>query len=181
MRLMECRGVGELQGLFVAVGGGQFYPAGTSLGDFNQITVGEDVSFAWHHWQLWAEAYACCRFQVPNVGNADTLAYYIEAKYKITAGLFAAVRWNQQFFGEVPNGLGGQQPWDHDVDRVDISRWVTCVQTPACARRKIQYRISTTTTYQQGEQLAAAAALLSSFETFCSSPIGGLPQQDKSQ
>jgi hypothetical protein len=95
-------------------------PAGTSVSDFNQLTVGQDVSFSWHEWQVWAEAYAS-RFDVPNVGNADTLAYYVEAKYKISSELFAAARWNQQFFGTVPNGLGGRQQWDPNMIRVDAA------------------------------------------------------------
>ena len=38
------------------------------------------------------------------IGNADTLSYYIEGKYKINSQLFTALRWNQQLYGNVPNG-----------------------------------------------------------------------------
>src|SRR5213083_192589 len=54
-------------------------PRGRGIGDFRELVLGQDVSFAWHHLQVWAEFYET-RFQVPNVGNADTCAYYVEAK-----------------------------------------------------------------------------------------------------
>jgi hypothetical protein len=55
----------------------------------------------------WAEFYEA-RFEVPNVGDADTFAYYVEAKYKFTPQLFGAVRWNQQLFNTINNGYGGR-------------------------------------------------------------------------
>jgi predicted porin len=88
------------------------------------------------------------------VGNADTLAYYIEAKYKLTAGLYAAARWNQQFYGTVSNGLGGQEPWDNDMLRLDLAlgyRFSRHFQA------KIQYSFGHREgNLQQGEQLVAA-------------------------
>ena len=92
-------------------------PAGKGIGDYRQILLGQDVSFAWHRFQLWAEVFES-RFEVPNVGDADVLSYYIEAKYKITSQLFAAVRWNQQLFGTVPDEEE-QLKWGNDTLRVD--------------------------------------------------------------
>jgi len=95
-------------------------PYGSDIGDYHQRVLGQDISFAWHHFQLWAEFYEA-RFEVPGVGNADTFAYYFEAKYKFTPQFFGAVRWNQQFFADVPDGYGGSIPWGDDIWRVDIS------------------------------------------------------------
>ena len=53
-----------------------------------------------------------------NIGDADTLSYYIEAKYKITPQLFAALRWNQQFFGEIPDEDHFAK-WGNDISRID--------------------------------------------------------------
>jgi len=92
-------------------------PLRKSVGDYCEILLGQDVSFAWHRFQLWAEVFET-RFEVSNVGDADVLSYYIEAKYKITPQLFAAVRWNQQLFGTVPNE-GEQLKWGNDTLRVD--------------------------------------------------------------
>src|SRR6516164_11561138 len=61
------------------------------------------------------------RFQVPRVGNADTFAYYFEAKYKFTPQLFGALRWNQQLFGTVSDGGGGSIRWSQDLGRADIA------------------------------------------------------------
>jgi hypothetical protein len=56
-------------------------PLGRSIGDYREIVLGQDVSFAWRHLQLWAEFYET-RFEVPNVDNADIFAYYFEANTK---------------------------------------------------------------------------------------------------
>lgn len=127
-------------------------PGGSDIGDFNQITIGHDISYARRHWQVWAEFF-WSRFEVPNVGNADTWAYYIETKYKLTTRLFIAARWNQQFFGEVPNGAGGESRWDRDISRAELAfgyrfnrHW----------QGKVQYSYSHQNgPFQQGEQLVA--------------------------
>jgi len=133
------------------------FPQGKDRGDFDQTTFASDVSFAWHHLELWGEVFLT-RFEVPNVGNASTLAYYLEAKYKITTRLFAAVRWNQQFFDEISDGSGGQTPWDRDAWRVDTAlgyRFTRHLQTT------IQYSYNHQLgSLQQGEQLVAAQATL---------------------
>src|SRR5438309_4059184 len=53
-------------------------PRGRDLGDFRELVLGQDASFAWHHLQVWAEFYEA-RFEVPRGGDADTFAYYLEA------------------------------------------------------------------------------------------------------
>lgn len=130
---------------------------GQSFRDFDQLTVGTDLSWAWHHWQIWAEAIAS-RFEVPNVGDADSLAYYVEAKYKFTPRLFGALRWNQQLFDDVPNGAGGFQPWDQDIWRAEAAlgyRFTRHLQG------KVQYGYSHQKgPFQQGEQLLAAQLTL---------------------
>jgi hypothetical protein len=92
-------------------------PPGKSIGDYCEILLGQDLSFAWHRLQLWAEVFET-RFEIPNVGDADVLSYYIEAKYKITSQLFAALRWNQQLFGTLPDEEE-QLKWGNDTLRVD--------------------------------------------------------------
>ena len=94
-------------------------PRGSSIGDFREKVLAQDISFAWHHLQLWAEVYET-RFEVPRIGNADTLAYYVEGKYKITPQLFVALRWNQQLFDTIPDGKA-QIQWGNDVWRVDAA------------------------------------------------------------
>jgi hypothetical protein len=95
-------------------------PVGRSIGDYRELLIGQDISYALHHLQLWAEFYEV-RFQVPRVGNADTFAYFLEGKYKFTPQLFGAMRWNQQLFSTLPDGVGGSSRWGHDLWRVDTS------------------------------------------------------------
>jgi hypothetical protein len=95
-------------------------PPGRDIGDFRELVLGQDASFAWHHLQIWAEVYEA-RFEVPDVGDADTLAYYLEAKYKFTPQLFGALRWNQQLFGNIDNGRGGTMRWSQDLARIDVA------------------------------------------------------------
>ena len=130
------------------------FPAGASIRDFRQITFAQDAGWSWHHWQVWAEVFES-RYEVPKVGDADTLAYYLEAKYKLTPRLFAAVRWNQQLFGKVPDGAGGMQAWDRDVWRVDGALGLRFSRH---LQGKVQYSYQRQdgAALQQGEQLVAA-------------------------
>jgi hypothetical protein len=117
-------------------------PPGHDIGDYREFVLGQDASFAWHHLQIWAEIYEA-RFQVPNVGDADTLAYYIEAKYKFTPQLFGAIRWNQQLFDKINNGYGDTERWSPDIDRIDVAltyRFTTHAQL------KLQYSFQHETT-----------------------------------
>lgn len=93
---------------------------GRDLDDYREIVLAQDVSYAWHYWQVWGEVYES-RFEIPTVGSVDTTAYYVEAKYKFTPQWFGAVRWNQQLFGTVPDGLGEMVPWGYDTWRIDVA------------------------------------------------------------
>ena len=95
-------------------------PFGRGIGDYHERLLAQDISFAWHHWQVWAEFFEA-RFDIPGFTDGDTFAYYIEAKYKFTPQFFAAVRWNQQFFSDVTNSFGQTAPWGRDLWRADIS------------------------------------------------------------
>jgi hypothetical protein len=95
-------------------------PFGRDIDDYRERVLGQDISFAWHHWQLWAEFFEA-RFEIPGFNDADTFAYYLEAKYKFTPQFFAAIRWNQQFFDHVTNSLGQTAPWGRDLWRTDIA------------------------------------------------------------
>ena len=88
---------------------------GADFDDYRQTVLGQDISFAWHHWQVWAEFFES-RFEIPGVGNADTLSYYIEAKYKFTPQLFGALRWNQQLFADIDGLRTGR-----DIARLDAA------------------------------------------------------------
>ncbi len=116
-------------------------PLGQGIGDYHELLLGQDISYAAHHLQLWAEFYEV-RFQVPRVGDVDTLAYYLEAKYKFTPQFFGAMRWNQQLYSTVPDGAGGSTRWGHDLWRIDTS---VGYRFTAHTQLKLQYSFQDTT------------------------------------
>jgi len=125
-------------------------PAGRGVGDDRELVLAQDVSFGWHHLQLWAEFYEA-RFQVPGIGDADTFSYYFEAKYKITSQLYGALRWNQQLFGTIRDEDGWTR-WGNDIWRVDAAlgyRFTDYLQA------KLQYSFSRQDSLREGEHLFA--------------------------
>jgi hypothetical protein len=128
-------------------------PPGRDIGDYREFVVGQDVSFAWRHLQLWAEFYEA-RFEVPRVGDADTFAYYIEAKYKFTPQLFGALRWNQQLFSNVNNGAGGSVRWTQDLARIDIAAGYRFTSQ---TQMKLQYSFQQETTGPRDDNHMLAA------------------------
>lgn len=130
-------------------------PPGRSIGDYRELVLAQDFSFAWHHLQLWAEFYET-RFEVPRIGNADTFAYYFEAKYKITPQLFGALRWNQQLFSTVRDE-DERAKWGNDIWRIDAAlgyRFTDYLQA------KLQYSFSRQQTLRNGENLLATQVTL---------------------
>lgn len=95
-------------------------PRGRDIGDYHQRVFAQDISFEHHHLQLWAEFHEA-QFEVPLLGDANSLGYFIEARYKIAPQLIGAIRWNQQFFDEIPNGAGGRVRWAPNISRFEIA------------------------------------------------------------
>jgi hypothetical protein len=112
-------GVSASTGTYLRPEAAQTLAPGHSLDDYRQIVIAQDVAFAWRHLQFWAEFFQT-RFKIPNVGDVDTFAYYLEAKYKFTPQLFGALRWNQQIYGTVRDSLGERTTWGRDVWLIDI-------------------------------------------------------------
>jgi len=150
-------GVSFSAGPYLSTEASDDLPPGKSIGDYYQFTVDYDVSYAIQRWQWWGEVFLS-RFQVPNVGNADLISYYLEAKYKITSSLYAAARWNQELFGKVENGFGAEETWGNDMYRIDAAlgyRFTRHLQG------KLQYSFGhRNASLQQGEQLVAAQVTL---------------------
>jgi hypothetical protein len=129
-------GISGSTGVYLTPDAAPTLPPGHAIGDYREWVLGQDASFEWRHIQLWAEIYEA-RFEVPNVGNADTLAYYVEGKYKITPQLFAALRWNHQLYADIPYD-GIDTPWGNNLWRIDASigyRFTTHTQL------KVQYSL----------------------------------------
>src|SRR5256886_4327493 len=132
----------------------QTLPPGRSIGDYQEFVLGQDAGFAWHHLQLWAEFYEA-RFEVPRVGDADTFAYYLEAKYKFTPQLFGALRWNQQLFEKNDNfGGAGNVRAGQDLAKIDSA--VGYRFTPH-TQLKLQYSFQQETTGRREDNHIFAA------------------------
>jgi hypothetical protein len=146
-------GVSMADGVYLRPEAEQTLPPGRDLGDYREIVFGQDASFAWHHLQLWAEVYEA-RFEIPQVGNADTLAYYFEAKYKFTPQLFGALRWNQQIFGSTDDGRGRNLRWGQDLARIDA---VIGYRFTSHTQLKLQYSFQHETTGPRDDNHLLAA------------------------
>ncbi|HWY39428.1 MAG TPA: hypothetical protein VNX27_01405 [Chthoniobacterales bacterium] len=123
-------------------------PRGRDISDYRELVLGQDASFAWHHVQVWAEFYEA-RFEVPRVGDADTFAYYIEAKYKFAPQFFGALRWNQQLFGQIDVDKLRQMQWGQDLGRIDCAAGY---RMTAHTQLKLQYSIQLETSGSHKEQ-----------------------------
>lgn len=117
--MMWNLGLSASSGVYLRPSAGRTVLAGHGLGDYREDVLAQDVSFAWHYWQVWFEAFET-RFKVPGVGDADTFSYYSEVKYKFTPQFFAAVRWNQQTFGTIRHA-GRDVRWGRDAERIDLA------------------------------------------------------------
>ena len=87
------------------------------------------------------------------MGDADTFAYYVEAKYKFTPQLFGAVRWNQQLFNTINNGYGGKEHWSPDLARIDVAATYR-LTTHAQLKLQYSYQHETTAPGQDNHLLA---------------------------
>jgi len=98
-------------------------PAGTDVDDFNQEIYGFDLEYGVRHLALYAEL-AKNRWEHPNITDGqgrredlETLGWYVEGRYTLAPGFFAAVRYDRIDFGEIHDGTGtGRKvPWNYDV------------------------------------------------------------------
>jgi hypothetical protein len=94
--------------------------AGRDLDDYRQLVVGQEIGFAWRHWQVWFEAFQS-RFEIPDVADADVFSWYVETKYKFTPQFFGALRWNEQTFGHVTDSQGSRVRWGRNLRRLDLA------------------------------------------------------------
>ena len=97
--------------------------AGRQVEDFNQRVYGIDVEYVVGHLSVVAEVVSNL-WQTPNIkdlhGNRSDLTNwsgYVEGKYGLRPGLFAAFRYDTLGFGKIDDGLGAgvRVPWDYGV------------------------------------------------------------------
>ncbi len=93
-------------------------------GEFTQTAWGGDVEYSRDYYLVRAES-VFSRWKVPEVGAPvidvplGALASYVEGRYKIRPGLYAAARVDHLGFSEV-TGSRGTLTWDAPVTRIEI-------------------------------------------------------------
>ena len=96
--------------------------------DFNQRVYGIDVEYGVGHLSVVAE-FMSNLWQTPNItdvqGNRTDLTNwsgYVEGKYVLRPGLFAALRYDTLGFGKIDDGsgFGKRVPWDYGVRSWEI-------------------------------------------------------------
>lgn len=130
-------GISVSQGEYLNHAADAMVPVGLNRQAYRQRVVAQDLSFAWHRFQFWAEAYAT-QFEIPRVADVSTFAYYLEAKYKFTPQFSGAVRWNQQLYDEVQLLSGQKVAWGRQVWRVDVA---PTYRFSAHTQLKLQYSL----------------------------------------
>jgi hypothetical protein len=95
-------------------------PIQRDIDDYRETALAEDLSYSHHHLKISAEFHET-RFEIPRLGNGDTFGYFVEAEYQFAPQFFGAIRWNQQFFNEISNGLGGNIQFAPDISRLEIA------------------------------------------------------------
>ena len=93
-------------------------------GEFTQTAWGADIEYSRDYYLVRAET-VFSEWRVPAVGAPiidvplRALATYVEGRYKIIPGLYAAARVDHLGFSEV-TGTGGPETWDAPVTRVEV-------------------------------------------------------------
>lgn len=86
--------------------------------DFTQSTIGLDAHWAWHHLMIHGEVLAT-RFDTPG-GYLDTLGWYLEARQKLNARAWLALRFGQQFSSEISRP-SRNLAWERDAWRMEAA------------------------------------------------------------
>jgi hypothetical protein len=89
---------------------------GLDLEDFHQVIWGLDAEYSIRHLFLAGEL-ALNRWEMPTTTDLEAYGWYLEAKYKLRPGLYAALRHSRLGFGKIPDGNGAKLAWDYDVQR----------------------------------------------------------------
>jgi hypothetical protein len=99
---------------------------GKQVEDYHQKALGFDAAIGFRHLELIGEL-MLNTWDVPNIVDTngrekavETTGFYVQGKYAIRPGLYAAVRLDQIDFGEVDDGSGTSVPWDEPVKRIEF-------------------------------------------------------------
>jgi len=116
------------RGPYLDEGLASYLSSGRAVEDFDQEIYGVDLEYGVGHLSLHGE-WATSRWTSPNVtdgrgglANLDSGAWYVEAKYTLRPGLFAAARYDHLTFGRIDDGTGGGRTvtWDDGIRTLEF-------------------------------------------------------------
>lgn len=94
-------------------------PSGTSAEDYDQRLAMADLELLFGHAELRGEAYRNF-WDTPTVGTLSMSGYYVEGKYVLPFGTYAAARWEHMGFGDVTSSAGDRRPWHFPQRRLEV-------------------------------------------------------------
>ena len=93
--------------------------AGQNVSEFHQTLGMVDAEFATGHLELRAEG-AWNTWQTPTVGDLDVTTGYVEIKYSLPFGAFAAGRLDGMRFSDIEDSSGAKHTWDSNIGRWEL-------------------------------------------------------------
>jgi hypothetical protein len=96
----------------------QLLPTQDVNGFYQQLAMA-DLEFSTGHMELRAEG-AWNTWQTPTVGDLRVTTGYLEAKYSLPFGAFAAGRFDGMRFSEIADSTGARRSWDSNLTRWEL-------------------------------------------------------------
>jgi hypothetical protein len=96
-----------------------FVPPGKTVNDYDQELLMADAEIQFDHVELRGEGFRNV-WETPTVGNLRVSGGYVEGKYTLPNGLYAAGRYDMLRFSKVQAGSATPRPWHRDVDRAEV-------------------------------------------------------------
>jgi hypothetical protein len=112
-------GVSGAVGPYLVEGLNEQLAPGQDVTEFYQTLGIVDFAFATGHLELVGEG-AWNTWQTPTVGDLDVTAGYVEIKYSLPFGAFAAGRLDGMRFSEIEDSGGVSHSWDSNITRWEI-------------------------------------------------------------
>lgn len=98
----------------------QFLPAGVDRGDLPYTILGLDARWAHRNWVLSAEAVGA-QYETLEAGDLRTLSYSLQARWKVSPGIWIAGRFGQTFNNEARGPGGEAVEFSPDIQRVGVA------------------------------------------------------------
>ena len=100
----------------------QYFPAGKTVDDFNQVLGGALAEISYWHLESYHEL-VLNAFEHPYLGYLKNNGFYSEVKYKFLPSWYGAVRYDQMNFNKVEDETnpGSRHTWDYNVKRVEAA------------------------------------------------------------